>query len=129
LNQQNTPAPVTTNTSTGQTNQQQNNSTGTFDFNTFKQNNNVMGTEVIDGTEYARYNPNGAGDFYVGADGKIYKSKFFGGRGDELTNEFISSKLKGTPYADAYYNLYNLIHQNKRGGTLIKKHQQGGNME
>ena len=129
LNQQNTPTPVTTNTSTGQTNQQQNNSPETFDFNTFKQNNNISSTKIIDGKEYARYDPNGIGDFYVGTDGEIYKSGFFGGIGDKLTNELISSNFKDTPYANAYYNLYNLIHQNKQGGTLIKKHQQGGNME
>lgn len=96
-----------------------------FNFKNFGQDNNLT-AQTIDGKQYYRYDPKGGGDFYVDTEGNIFKSGMFGALGDQIKS---MSGHSGTNYENSYNDLYNKIHQNKNGGTMIKKHQQGGSME
>lgn len=97
-----------------------------FNFNNFGLDNNLKYTTIGE-KKYFRWDPSGHGDFYIGENGKIYRVRIGGGLGDEITS--FTSDQQMSNYAD----LYNKMHPEKPArivnGVLIKKHQQGGNME
>ena len=79
--------------------------TSQFDLNAFAGENNLPMT-TIDGKTYARYDPQGMGDYYVGADGTIYYAGLFGHLGipvderppkqrtqDALQHNILSDKI------------------------------------
>ena len=72
--------------------------------------------------KYLRYDPDGVGDFYVDADGKIYVIPVGGGLGAEL-------KSRPNWGGEAYDELLKILNQYyKQGGKMnrIKYFQKGG---
>ena len=105
---------------------------GDFNLDRFAAYNDVTGNFVInDGKRYLRYDPEGYGDFYIGEDGNIYRAGFLG-KFDRLLNYDEESKAyannPNAAWFKAYQQLYNLINSHRKGGIMIKKHQQGGQL-
>ena len=78
--------------------------------------------DTFNGKKYLRYDPDGTGDFYVDANGKIYVVPFGGGLGAELTS-------RPNWGGEAYDELLKILNQYyKQGGKMnrIKYFQKGG---
>lgn len=102
----------------------------TFDLESWAKHNQLA-TKYFDGKLYARYDPSGDGDFWVGTDGNVYESGLFGGLGHVIDKSFQNAYYKPTSIRGKHFNdLSNLlkIPYNKQGGTMnrINYFQQGG---
>jgi hypothetical protein len=58
-----------------------------FHLSDFAKQNNLTKKRVENGKTYYRYDPTGAGDFYVDAMGNIYNAGTFGSIGSKLTDQ------------------------------------------
>lgn len=108
--------------------------TSGFNLDTFI-NDNQLKSMYRDGKRYARYDPNGAGDFWVGEDGSVHEVTLGGGFGSVIHNTGINSNYAfDTKRGKAYRNLaaqiaqLNTVPTNKQGGSMdkINYFQQGG---
>lgn len=109
-------------------------STSGFNFDSFV-NDNSLESMFRDGKRYARYDPKGAGDFWVGEDGSIHEVTLGGGFGSVIHNTGINSNYafdtkRGSNLRALKSMLtgYNTVQSNKQGGTMnrINYFQQGG---
>lgn len=105
-----------------------------FNFDSFV-NDNSLESMFRDGKRYARYDPSGAGDFWVGEDGSIHEVTLGGGFGSVIHNTGINSNYafdtkRGNNFRALKSMLagYNTVQSNKQGGTMgiINYFQQGG---
>jgi len=105
-----------------------------FNFDSFV-NDNSLESMFRDGKRYARYDPSGAGDFWVGEDGSIHEVTLGGGFGSVIHNTGINSNYafdtkRGNNLRALKSMLagYNTVQSNKQGGTMnrINYFQQGG---
>ena len=81
----------------------------TFDLESWAKHNKLT-TKYFDGKLYARYDPSGDGDFWVGADGNVYESGLFGGLGHIIDKSFQNAYYKPTSIRGKHFNdLSNLL--------------------
>ena len=59
---------------------------------------NKLSTRVIDGKTYARYDPTGTGDFWIGEDGTVYKAGMFGVLGSPVEKWLENIKGRNVRY-------------------------------
>lgn len=81
------------------------------------------------GKQYARFDPNGFGDFYVDGSGKIYRAGLMGALGQNV--DTIAGGMPEGPERRQYEKLKQMVAglaTHKQGGTMnrIKYFQQGG---
>jgi peptidoglycan hydrolase-like protein with peptidoglycan-binding domain len=93
-----------------------------FNFGNFV-SSNKLSTTVSNGKRYARYDPDGGGDFWVGEDGKIYEADWGGDVGKYLD----PSKVYYGPTTGAGEALSNLKWRLKKAG--VQGYKQGGTMK
>ena len=96
---------------------------------------NDLPTTSIDGKLYARYDPQGIGDFWVGENGKVFYAGPFGSLGREVSeNDFEQNSAKGNHYNRlknqlvSYTPSSEAANKFKKGGIMnrINYFQQGG---
>jgi peptidoglycan hydrolase-like protein with peptidoglycan-binding domain len=97
-----------------------------FDLEEFKNKNNINGSiHTVNGNKYLRYDPNGAGDFYIDAFGNTYTAGLFGTLGRKIDPNNTELGYFGQL---GYDELNKLLTKHKQGGTMnkINYFQQGG---
>lgn len=108
--------------------------TAGFNFDSFI-NDNKLESMFRNGKRYARYDPSGAGDFWVGEDGSIHEVTLGGGFGSVIHNTGINSNYAFDTKRGKNFRVlksmlagYNSVPSNKQGGTMnrINYFQQGG---
>lgn len=88
-----------------------------FHLSDFAKQNNLTKKRVENGKTYYRYDPTGAGDFYVDAMGNIYNAGTFGSIGSKLTDQ---SKFGSGYVQDQYNELRNKLSIYQKNGGRIK---------
>ena len=86
----------------------------TFNFSGFGKKYNLK-TETINGKKYLRYDPSGAGDFYIGEDGTVYVAGSFGIVGVPLTT-YKDTPMEGAQRQNAQ-TLFTMIDDFNTGKT------------
>lgn len=88
-----------------------------FHLSDFAKQNNLTKKKVENGTTYYRYDPTGAGDFYVDSKGNIYNAGAFGSIGPKLNEQ---SKFGSGYVQDQYNELRKKLSMYQKNGGVIK---------
>ena len=88
-----------------------------FHLSDFAKQNNLTNKRVENGITYYRYDPTGAGDFYVDSRGNIYNTGTFGSIGIKLNDK---SKFGSGQIQDQYNALRNKLSIYQKNGGIIK---------
>lgn len=108
-------------------------STG-FDIDAFRKSQNLKSDAYVNhnGSRFLRYDPSGAGDFYIGEDGNMYRADWGGKVGNAIDHSTATrnNAAWGKNYNEVYSRLakFKSAAINKQGGTMnrINYFQQGG---